>query len=175
MIFRLLPVILLMAFTYSQPEERDIIIWKPARKLQWSDFKAPAPPNAPNAALTSSGILMKFATNGTSLIFEITCSFDRNNSWGRVKTPHILSHEQGHFDIAEVHARKLNKALSDYRFNAQSVNKDVNAIYGNVMEQLKQMQYEYDTQTDYSRNVPQQKVWLEKIDVYLESLDKYSD
>ena len=164
-----------MAFTYIQPQERDVISWTSARKLQWSDFKAPPPPNAPNAALTSSGILMKFATNSSSLIFEITCSFDRNSSWGRVKTPHILSHEQGHFDIAEIHARKLNKALSEYRFNAPSVSKDVNAIYRDVMEELKQMQFEYDSQTDYSRNVPQQKVWLEKIDDYLKNLDKYAD
>jgi hypothetical protein len=159
---------------YVQPDNKDVISWNANRKLQWSDFKAPPPQNAPNAALTSSGILIKFATNGSSLSFEITCNFDKSNSWGRVKNDHILSHEQGHFDIAEIHARKLNKAISEYRYNPQTVNKDVNAIYRNVMDQLVQMQNEYDGETDYSRNSPQQKLWLEKIDNYLQSLEKYS-
>lgn len=152
----------------------NFIQWKPTYRLNWSDFKASPPANASNAALTSSGILMKFTTDGESLHYEISCNFVKNNSWVRVKNDHILSHEQGHFDIAEIFARKLNKELRAYHYNNKSASKDVNAIYKNVMKELLQMQNLYDEQTDYSRNFEQQKDWLDKIDNRLADMKDYA-
>lgn len=118
---------------------------------------------------------MKFSSDGESLHYEISCHFDQNSSWGRVKNDHILSHEQGHFDIAEIHARKLNQALKAYRYRYPSISKDVNAIYQSVMDDLLQMQTLYDEQTNYSRNFLQQRNWLVKIELYLTDLSSYAN
>lgn len=174
MLLRLLLTVLLFSSFNFKTKNDDIIQWKSSYRLNWNDFKAAPPANASNAALTSSGILMKFTSDGESLNYEISCNFVKNSSWGRVKNEHILAHEQGHFDIAEIYARKLNKELKAYRYNNKSVNKDVNNIYKTVMDQLLQMQNQYDEQTDYSRNFVQQKEWLDKIDNFLAALIDYA-
>ena len=175
MIFRIVLVSLFFFSFITAGNKSDVIQWNAARRLSWSDFKGEPPINASNAALTSSGILINFSTNGQSFHYELSCNFDKNNSWGRVKNDYILSHEQGHFDIAEIYTRKLNKALKRYRYRAASFNKDVNAIYRNTMSELQQMQNEYDRQTDYSRNPLQQRKWLARIDNYLDDLKAFSD
>ena len=174
MIFRLL-FIALICTSFAVPRRNDFIQWESTRRLSWSDFKASPPRSASNAALTSSGILMKFRTNGESVDYEISCNFDQNSSWGRVKNDHILSHEQGHFDISEIYARKLNKALKAYRPRENSISRDVNEIYKKVMDELLVMQNKYDEETDYSRNFTQQRNWLVRIDNYLEGLSEYAN
>ena len=72
--------------------------------------------NSPNAALTGTNIKFDFSySSETGFKYHITCQFDKNSSWGRVKTDYILSHEQGHFDIAEIYTRKLCKAFREYK------------------------------------------------------------
>jgi hypothetical protein len=69
----------------------------------------------------------------------------------------------------------LNKALAAYRFNAQSVSKDVNDIYGSIMKEHRQTQVQYDQETDYSRNRPKQAEWLKKIAADLKSLAAFAN
>jgi hypothetical protein len=174
MIVKLFLTALLCTVNFVE-QDNGFIQWSPTRKLNWLDFQASPPKNATNAALTSSSILMKFRSNGEELIYQISCNFEPVNSWGRVKNDLILSHEQGHFDIAEIHARKLNQALKAYHLKFNTLSKDVNAIYQSVMGDLKQMQDLYDEQTDHSRNTTQQKSWLIKIDSYLTGLQPYAN
>jgi len=92
-----------------------------------------------------------------------------------VKNDHILSHEQGHFDISEIYARKLNKALKAYRPRENSISRDVNEIYKKVMDEKEEYQTKYDKETDFSRNKQQQSEWLEKIKDELDDLDEYAN
>ena len=175
MIFKVLFVsIFLFSFT-GHHEHAEFMQWTAARKLNWNDFKAEPPEKASHAALTSSGIMFSFSTNGKSFRYELACNFDRNGSWGRVKNDHILSHEQGHFDITEIYTRKLNKALQNYRFRSASFNKDIKTIYQDTMMELEQMQSQYDRQTDHSINELQQKDWLTRITTSLDNLEDYSN
>ncbi len=174
MIGRLLMTAFIL-LSFSEPGiSPEQIQWDATRRLNWTDFKAMPPENAGNAALTSSGILMSFTTNGETFHYELSCNFDQSKSWGRVKNEYILSHEQGHFDIAELYTRKLNKSLKAYRYQPGSFNKDINTIYRNTMKELKDTQDQYDEQTDHSRNVTQQKNWLAKIDNSLRQLQAFS-
>jgi predicted secreted Zn-dependent protease len=95
-------------------------------------------------------------------------------SWGRIKNDHILSHEQGHFDIAEIYARKLNKALSAYVFNRNTVSRDVNAIYDDVIKLHHKAQEQYDDETDYSRNFKEQEEWKNRIAAELKILESFA-
>ena len=91
-----------------------------------------------------------------------------------MKTDYILSHEQGHFDIAEIYARKLNKALKQYSFNVKTSPKEVPAMYQQIMKEEGQLQNQYDSETDFSRDKPQQAIWLEKIQRELDKLKEYA-
>lgn len=175
MFFRVLFVSLFLFSFTGRNEHAEFMQWTAARKLNWNDFKATPPENASHAALTSSGIMFSFSTDGKSFRYELGCNFDRNGSWGRVKNNHILSHEQGHFDIAEIYTRKLNQALQNYRFRSGPFNKDVNAIYQDTIKELEQTQNQYDQQTDHSINELQQKNWLARITTSLNNLEDFSN
>lgn len=170
----LTPIItfLLAAITFYQTS---LIPWKSTRKLSWDDFKATPDAGSSNAALTSSSINIEFGFDNTGLQYSIKCSFDKNKSWVRIKNTDVLGHEQGHFDLAEVYARKLNKAMKEYKFNAKTVSDDVNKLYDGMMKQHHEMQNTYDQETDYSRNKPKQEEWKKKILADLKNLEAFAD
>jgi hypothetical protein len=164
--------LLLVSFTVIQTNNQ--IPWNASRKLSWSDFKGDPDPHSPNAALTSSNINIEFGYNEEGFQYSIKCSFDQNRSWVRIKTNDVLAHEQGHFDIAEIYARKLNKIMKAYRFNAKTAGTDLNKLYEDAMKQHRQTQIQYDQETDYSRNKPHQEEWLKKITTDLKGLEAFA-
>jgi predicted secreted Zn-dependent protease len=107
--------------------------------------------------------------------YSITCVFDKNSSWGRIKTDYILAHEQAHFDIAELYARTLYKQIKAYTFNSSTAQQDVPAMYRKIMKELSEKQQEYDRETDYSRNKEEQAAWLIKIRKELNDLIGYAN
>ncbi len=153
-----------------------LIYWSAERKLSWGDFKARPDRNSTNAAMTATDIRFDFTYNTRDgFKFHITCRFDKNSSWGRVKTDYILSHEQGHFDIAEIYARKLNKALNAFIPGKGDPTPDVNKIYENVMRELTVAQAQYDKETNFSINKGEQSRWLLKINDDLRSNEANAD
>jgi len=146
---------------YAPPAH--LIDWKASRKLTWDDFKGKVVPNSSNAALSSTSIHFSYGYGDKGFTYSISCQFDKNRSWVRVRNNYILAHEQAHFDIAELHARKLKKAISKYRYNENTVSDDLNNIYEDIMNQHHDAQSKYDKETDHSRNPDQQAFWLKKI------------
>jgi IS1 family transposase len=167
-------ILSLLFLNVSGPVQKDLIEWESKRRLSWSDFKGAVPVNAANAALTNTAINVEFGFSKNGMTYSIRCRFDKNKSWVRIKNDLVLGHEQGHFDIAELHARKLNKALREYKYNSRTVNTDVNRIYENVMKDHHAFQSEYDQQTDFSRKVDKQKEWLIKIADDLKAFEEFA-
>lgn len=154
--------------------EREKINWRSRRTLNWNDFKGNPVAAAPNAALTSTSILINFGYDDQSLTYKIQCVFYPQKSWTKVQSNHILAHEQGHFDISQLFTRKLHKALSEYRFRAASVDRDVQKIYQQISQDQAAFQQLYDQETNYSRNLAEQKNWQDKIEKELEELEQYA-
>lgn len=164
-----------LLLTLTVIQQSNLVPWNANRKLVWEDFKASPDPHSGNAALTSSSINIEFGYDDEQLQYSIRCAFDKNRSWVRIRNNDVLAHEQGHFDLAEIYARRLNKAMKEYRFNARTVSKDVNGIYDNMMELHRKAQTQYDTETDYSRNKSKQEEWLKKIAQQLRELAAYAN
>ena len=161
---------------FFSAQHHELIDWTPDYRLIWDDFKAKPELNSPNAALTSTAIKFSFSYGNGSLKFHINCEFDKDLSWGKVKNDYILAHEQGHFDIAEINARKFFKAVSAYKVESTStISRDLNNIYQDNMKDLRDMQTRYDEETDNSRNPEKQKEWLKKIRDELKRLEAYAE
>jgi predicted secreted Zn-dependent protease len=173
MIFQLLILVYSVLDTNGiRLSSKDYLIdWTSSRRLSWEDFKAQPDGSSVNAALTSTNINIDYSFNNKDFKYKIRCQFDPSKSWGRIKNDYILSHEQAHFDIAEIHARLLHKALKNYRFNAKTANKDIGEIYQKYMDEHRVMQEKYDDETNFSRNETQQKEWLKTIDSTLKNLE----
>ena len=158
----------------SQLEE-DFIKWDESRKLTWDDFKAAPLKMGSTAAMTTTHLGFSYNVSNGKITFKIDCQFEKNKSWGLVKNDWILKHEQGHFDITEIFARKLHKELLDYKFSRRTFRQDVNDIYDRIVKEKENFQFAYDGLTDHSRNKTVQKEWLEKIQELLIETEPYSD
>ncbi|MGB6152535.1 MAG: DUF922 domain-containing protein [Pricia sp.] len=151
-----------MGQVFSQEEET--IPWSADRKLQWSDFKGSYFKTEWAAATTATGISYAFTASkkgGQQVVeIEVQCVFLPQKSWYRpeVCDAVILSHEQLHFDIAELHTRKFRERLTSFKFT-DNVKQEVKSIYLEILKELRSFQNKYDRETDFSKNLQQQLLW----------------
>ncbi len=157
------------------PIQDDIVIaWRAGERLSWSDFKAKPPKGARAAATTASGITYRFSTSSTinkfEVDFKIETHFYPNKSWYQpdLCDDVILSHEQLHFDISELFARKLRKKLNTTVFTHSNVKARVKAIYRKNNQALNDFQNQYDNETNFSRDREAQQRWQKKITTLLQ-------
>lgn len=126
------------------------------------------------AALSTTHLGFAYSMKDGKIQYRIECQFEKNKSWGLVQTDYILSHEQGHFDIGEIFARKLMKEVTRYQFNRNTFQKDLDAIYQKIVGDKEAFQQLYDDETNHSRNKAKQEEWLILIKKKLNELKDYT-
>lgn len=159
----------------AQRANEELMPWSPEKKLTWTDYKAKPDPSSDAAASTSTYLVIDYNIRNNDMSYRIQSLFSKTRSWGLHKTDYILSHEQGHFDIAEIFARILHKKMSAYKFDRRSYQKDLDKIYQNVVDDKSEMQNQYDRETRHSINKEKQAEWLLKIQKLLEANEDYAD
>lgn len=85
----------------------------------------------------------------------------------------LLKHEQGHFDIAELFARKFKIALDTANLNNNTINKAIEDILAKILAEKKAFDMLYDKETDFSNNVTNQTRWSKNILLQIEKLKDY--
>ena len=161
-------------FAAAQDANEELLNWNTGKRLVWSDYKSKPDAGSDAAASTATYLGINYNITSSSFTYKITCSFSKNKSWGRYKTDYILSHEQGHFDITEIFARKLNKRISEYKFDRTTYKSDLQKIYQDILDEKEGFQNQYDEETDFSRNKEKQAEWLKKIEKLLEDLKDFA-
>ena len=154
--------------------EDEIIPWQSLRRLGWEDFLCEPQKQGDAVASTSTSLGISYQLKNNELTYTITCNFSKKKSWGLLKTEYILAHEQAHFDITELHARKLYEALYQYEFNPETFKKDIAAIYERIVKEKEVMQEAYDSETDHSRKKRMQYDWLERINSMLAETEQFA-
>src|SRR5215208_4168987 len=114
-------------------EDEEFIPWTPVQRLAWSDIQSEPKRGTDAVASTSTSLGITYQMSSGKLSYHISCNFSKAKSWGLMRTDYILAHEQGHFDITEIFARKLNEALVNYVFNKRTFKKDINDIYHSIV------------------------------------------
>jgi predicted secreted Zn-dependent protease len=106
--------------------------------------------------------------------YSVESFFTPESSWHipeRV-TPHILKHEQAHFDISELHARMLRKNLEGRTFS-KKVKSEIESIYQEIEQKRRAMQTKFDAETDHSRNEVKEAFWQKYITNQLAEYDAW--
>ncbi len=180
---RLLIVCLLISLQVIGQNKKDIsqnrIYYNEQPKLTWNSFKGEKPSNTEFAASVNTGIGFKwsYATDQgiIDLQYEVVSYVQPNFSWvvEKEKDAELLTHEQLHFDITELHARMFRKRLSEYKFG-RNIRKAMSKIHGDIEFERNQMQKTYDNETEHSKNTVKQLFWEEKIAKLLEKFKAYS-
>lgn len=164
-----------MQLSFIRASAQDTIYWQPNYKLKWEDFQGTPDSSSKNAAISRPGIKYHLSVNDDSFDVKVTCFFIKSRSWSKFKkNDTLLMHEQGHFDVAELFARKLKKAFAEYRFNAQTVGKDIDKLFIFNKQERAEMDLLYDKETYRSQNKQQQVLWNKKIKIELDNLKKFA-
>ena len=154
---------------------QDTIYWHPNYKLTWNDFQGIPDTASKNDASSFPGIRYHLHFDEDSFSTQVTSYFIKSRSWVKIKNNDtLLLHEQGHFDINELFARKLRKAFAAYQFNAQTVKKDIKELFVLNQQEKEKMNIQYDKETNYSQDQLQQLSWQKKIQTELNVLEKYT-
>ena len=168
-------------FAFSNAPEpakiADEISWKASRKLTWDDFKAKADNNDPLHALTATNIDMKAKCENGQLKLKVESVFSTNESWSKnKKSERLLFHEQLHFDITEIYARRLRKELMALP-DACTKSDEINKITDRIFAEWKKQEEIYDQETNHGLNETTMKIWKEKVTTELNLLEtfKYKD
>lgn len=151
---------------------QDKIFWNENRKLEWQDFQSQSKPNTSQAAATTfcglSYLLNSSTRTFTDKQVRIESFFVPSKSWAHPehKTAHILMHEQSHFDIAELFARRFRKIISDKSLDTKSLQR----YYDKIYDDYKDYQQDYETVTNHGRIRDKQTEYSRKIDEEIEEL-----
>ena len=152
--------------------------WKENDKLTWTDFKGSMPEGDTSLNLNANTVyrLQSFAreTNG-SLSYDIKLTFLRYRSWTTDTSANLLRHEQLHFDIGELYARKLRKAIQwILKTNPNATEEDFKTIIHKIYRENTATQTRYDEETLHGIISEAQAEWEETVVLELKQLVGYA-
>lgn len=154
-------------------QEDNKICWSSQRKLKWSDFTG-----IPDSTKTNYGAMVAGSVEITESYwedeipkFKVAAYFIKNESWTTVNDEYSLKHEQLHFDIHELFARKIRKSFDS--LNCKKVKKiqDYQDKYTQLLNANIDMQALYDGKVYFNNQAQQQ--WSKKINNELKKLQKF--
>lgn len=144
--------------------QKDTIYWQKGYKLKWEDFKGTSDSIYHCEALTFSGIECKYSLIDTLFFYNVAAYFVTSKSWKMpVVSNNTLKHEQLHFDITELFARRLKSELNKIKPNRLNVKNIVRSFVQKEIEEKEKVQDQYDKETDFGRNRTMQYKWQLKI------------
>jgi hypothetical protein len=151
------------------------------RRLSWGDFRGMPPTGIPNIALTAYRWSVSVECVGPTFTYRIQSVFLPRVSW--VATPLVssrnsgraLRHEQTHFDLSEVHARRLRQFLAGLSDPCGESDGALKTLTAPFLAEDAAEQQRYDEQTRNGRDELRQAAWDEDIERRLEALKAYAD
>jgi hypothetical protein len=147
-----------------------IVEW--AHPISFDDFQAIPDEADTAAARISVTIELGYVPDKQGqLKFQTRALMDRSQSWVKLqhRRNYVLLHEQGHFDLAHIIAKKFENDLKAKRYTKDQVPL-VEKFYDQFLEMLNQLSLEYDIQTSGGANRDEQRKWLDKIKNDLSSI-----
>ena len=177
MYLKILFISLFLFFVSSDNEET--LSWHENLKLTWNDFRGNNNTNSDAVAVTASGITFSYTVrkaNSRIVGFKarVEAHFYPEKSWvtKELADDYVLTHEQLHFDITELHVRKLRKQISEVKVS-QNLDRILNTLHQNMNKALADMQNEYDIETGNSIKKIAQAHWTEFVSLELIKYESY--
>ena len=183
MIFRTSNFILLtsnLILLQSQPTPDMSILWSANRRLTWNDYQAKPPARHAASALTSYALSFDNDCDGGMYHVRIVTAFLPEKSWVdpsvlmQKDVSHLtLQHEQTHFDLSELAARKMRKAIAGVSDPCKMTEDQRRAIVAPFVDEDRNTQRRYDRETSDGRDLRWQAEWIRNVSMQLEALRQY--
>ncbi|MAN27236.1 MULTISPECIES: DUF922 domain-containing protein [Mesonia] len=176
--------ILLLSFLFfsmvfiGKAQER--VAWS-SNKLTWEDFKGKPLRSSPFKANANSGFSYKWSVKTVNdqpeFVYEVKSYFYPEESWVKDKkaSQQLLAHEQLHFDISELYARKMRKALAGFQVSTSitQIKSSLNKLHRSIERERVKTQELYDKETNHGMIPTAQEKWQKFVDTALEKLSDY--
>jgi predicted secreted Zn-dependent protease len=145
-------------------------IAQPFRHLTTADFMGAPKPNGRGViAYTNCTIDFNYQANHSNnnyiLHFKVTLQMNNYKSWmdkARITSADqlaaILKHEQGHYNIAYLEQQEVMRTMEHTRFTANYRTEAMN-LFDRIDAKYKQLNIDYDEDTQHSVNKQQQHSW----------------
>ena len=160
--------------TNAQIVAADKII--PDGKIKWDDFTGPVEADSKYGATIYWRINYKYKVlsfRGDTAIIDLQVSpLFKGKSWvlPNKKTDELLAHEQGHFDLAIIGALKFKKIATSTILLKGNYAEKINLIFDSILTDIRQMELQYDEETNHMLNRSEQARWNKKINDMLTDL-----
>ena len=165
--------------SFRQSSETKYLFWKPEVKLKWTDFQGHVKPEDDDAASASYiGFFHKIkkCQHPDSIFVDSRAFFNKSSSWVKIPvlTPSLLSHEQLHFDLAELYARKFRKSMQRAKIKMGTLILCVDSNYKYYSAKADSIHFRYDVETNHGLNNTNQFQWEEKVKNEMSEMALYS-
>ncbi|HEV3216639.1 MAG TPA: DUF922 domain-containing protein [Vicinamibacterales bacterium] len=181
------------AHAQSQKSDLPLVEWSTGRRLAVKDFKGRIPARAPEASLSWVAIEAAWECREGKASAQARAVFDPNRSWWRDPVPNLwqnvddasllprrddggrslLAHEQLHFDMTEVWARRIRekfKALPSFCRTPGGPGEFEKAI-GDMEREWQEEQQRYDKETGHGTDAARQRSWAQNVTKALRESD----
>jgi len=144
----------------------ETIPWSATRPLRWTDFRAQPAVGTGGAALTTTTISLRVACSGDLFGFDVAAVFFSGRSWVD-RTLFVepgsdlwgLRHEQTHFDLTEMHARRARQFLSELADPCERSAAQLSELGDRFVNEAQDAQDRYDRETIHGRDGTAQRRW----------------
>ena len=170
---------LILLFPQASPDMS--LLWSANRRLVWSDYQAKPPTQRDASALTSYVLSFDNDCTGGTYHVRIVTAFLQDKSWvdpAVLVQPTVsrlaLQHEQTHFDLSELHARKMRKAIAALKEPCAMTEDQRRAVVAPYITEDRDTQRRYDRETSNGRDVRFQADWIRNVSLQLDALKQYA-
>lgn len=164
--------VFLFAFT-TDPESKHIIVWNEYRPLTWEDFQGKRAEDAAGDAGTVVQIKAKPYMVKDQVKYDVAAVFLKNKSWSDARTKELLAHEQLHFDIAELYARKIRQVVAELSKAGEEDVKDYNRAIQKLLHESNEIDIQYDLETLHGAMTNKQIEWTKNVKGQLKALAEF--
>lgn len=159
----------------------EAIAWDAGRPLTWKDFRGTPPPEpGDEGARTAYSFFYGARCTGKRFEFRVLAAVLPRRSWvtpNVLKNPALnarsLRHEQTHFNLSEVHARRMRKYFAELEQPCNNDEAQLNALAQRFVRAEATAQASYDQETNYGRTAAKQADWEKETLRQIESLVAY--
>jgi len=155
--------------------------WSSTWRLVWSNFQGRPPTTGNEGARTAYGLYYAWSCKGNRFRFRVVAAFHPTRSWVKqavVQSPtenaRVLRHEQTHFDITEVYARRMRHQLSIIAAPCSASDAELKTIARRYVDEERRTQQRYDKESNHGLIENRQAEWNFEVATMLREVERWA-
>lgn len=152
------------------------IDWCNRKQISWTDFWGTPDPYSRYSAVSATYLQEKHACDDFGRFrYSVKAVFVKDQSWSRDKrSSRLLHHEQLHFNLTELHARKLRKLFSELPYPCYLPERKIKLMVDSLYEKMEFAHRFYDEDTFHGLKIERQHFWDEMVNSALNELSPFA-